>query len=78
MPGDGRGLIDAKASKGLFNNEATTQTSTWAAIGSTILGTFPQETLDLMLSGANGKTMFWVGLAISVVKFVNFKTLFGK
>lgn len=78
MPGYGRGFIDAKASKGLFNNEATTQTSTWFAIGSTILGTFPQETLDTMLSGANGKTMFWVGLAISVVKFINFKTLFGK
>lgn len=69
MAGDGRGL---------FNSQATTETSTWVAIGSTILGTFPQETLDGMLSGASGKTMFWLGLAITVVKMINFKTLFKK
>ena len=78
MAGDGRGLLDSNASKSLFNGEAVTQTSTWVAIGSTILGAFPQETLDTMVSGANGKTMFWVGLAITIVKMINFKTLFKK
>ena len=78
MAGDGRGLLDSNSSKGILNGEAVTQTSTWVAIASTILGTFPQETLDVMLSGANGKTMFWVGLAISVVKMFNFKNFFKK
>lgn len=69
MAGDGRGLL---------NTDAMTQTSTWVGLGSTILGVFPQETLDAMLSGASGKTMFWTGLIITVVKMINFKTLFGK
>lgn len=69
MAGDGRGLL---------NTDAMTQTSTWVGLASTVLGVFPQETLDSMLSGASGKTMFWTGLIISVVKMINFKTLFGK
>lgn len=68
----------AGGGRGLLNSEALTQTSTWVSVLSTILGLLPQETLDIMLSGANGKTMFWLGTAMSIIKLVNFKTLFGK
>ena len=69
MAGNGRGLLAVE-------NIATT--STWVGIGSAIFGALPQEVISAWVSGANGKTMMVLGIVFTIVRLIDFPTLFGR